>query len=224
MPLLMLKTTVFLSSLAPLLWYLYAAWSDNLGANPIEAATRGLGTWALNFLLITLAVTPLIKLSGWRWPIHLRRMLGLFCYFYAVLHLTSYLWLDKFFFWDEIWQDILKRPYITVGMLALVLLTPLAATSNNFSIRRLGGPMWAKLHRLVYLIAILALTHYFLLVKFDITTPLAYAAVLTALLGIRLYWRQRRLRRVRGAANGEARSPLKVLSIPLRLIPGLARR
>jgi sulfoxide reductase heme-binding subunit YedZ len=190
MPVGILKSLVFLLSLLPLAYYGWGAWHDTLGANPIEAVTRGMGTWTLNFLLITLAVTPLRKLTGWHAALRLRRMLGLFTFFYAVLHLTSYLWFDQFFDWGEIAQDILKRPFITVGMAAFVLLVPLAATSTNAAIRRLGGRRWQALHRTVYVIGILAVLHYSWLVKADQSQPLLYGGILAVLLGLRAWWRE----------------------------------
>lgn len=190
MPVAALKIVVFALSLLPLAYYGWGAWHDTLGANPIEAVTRGMGTWTLNFLLITLAVSPLRKLTGWNILIRLRRMLGLFTFFYAVLHLTSYLWFDQFFDWREIAQDILKRPFITVGMAAFALLVPLAATSSNFAIRRLGGRRWQALHRTVYAIGILAVLHYSWLVKADQSQPLLYGGILFVLLGLRAWWRE----------------------------------
>ena len=190
MPVGILKSLVFILSLLPLAYYGWGAWHDALGANPIEAVTRGMGTWTLNFLLITLAVTPLRKLTGWHAVLRLRRMLGLFSFFYAVLHLTSYLWFDQFFDWGEIAQDILKRPFITVGMAAFVLLIPLAATSTNAAIRRLGGRSWQALHRTVYAIGILAVLHYSWLVKADQSQPLLYGGILAVLLGLRAWWRE----------------------------------
>jgi methionine sulfoxide reductase heme-binding subunit len=184
-----LKGSLFVLCLVPLGRLFYGLYADTLGANPIEFITRDLGTWALNFLLITLAVTPLRKLSGWHWLIRLRRMLGLYAFFYALLHLSSYLWLDQFFDWIEIFKDILKRPFITVGMLTFLLLLPLAVTSNNWMIRRLGGRRWQWLHRLIYPIAMLAVLHYFWLVKKDLTQPLIYAGMLAFLLGLRLMWK-----------------------------------
>lgn len=181
-----LKALVFALALIPLGYYGRGLWQDSLGANPIEAVTRGLGTWTLNFLLITLAVTPLRKLTGLHVVLRLRRMLGLFCFFYACLHLTSYLWFDQFFDWSEIVKDILKRPFITVGMAAFVLLLPLAATSNNFAIRHLGGRRWQLLHRSVYVIAILAVLHYSWLVKADQSQPLLYGGILAVLLAFRI--------------------------------------
>ncbi len=186
----LLKILVFILALLPLAYYGWGAWHDTLGANPVEAVTRGMGTWTLNFLLITLAVTPLRKLTGWHAALRLRRMLGLFTFFYAVLHLTSYLWFDQFFAWGEIARDILERPFITVGMAAFVLLVPLAATSNNFAIRRLGGRRWQSLHRTVYVIAILAVLHYGWLVKADPSQPLLYGGLVVVLLGLRAWWRE----------------------------------
>ena len=185
MSLAVLKTLAFLFSLLPLGYYAWSAWHDTLGANPIEAVTRGLGTWALNFLIITLAVTPLRKLTGWHMLMRLRRMLGLYVFFYAALHLTSYLWFDQFFDWGKIAKDILKRPFITVGMATFFLLVPLAATSNQFAIKRLGGRRWQNLHRTAYACAILAVLHYSWLVKADQSQPLLYAGILTLLLGLR---------------------------------------
>lgn len=181
-----LKSLVFTLALLPLAYYGWGLWHDTLGANPIEAVTRGMGTWALNFLLITLTVTPLRKLSGWNTVGRLRRMLGLFCFFYASLHLTSYLWFDQFFDWSEIAKDILKRPFITIGMAAFVLLVPLAATSHNAAIRRMGGKRWQALHRTVYGIAIFAVLHYSWLVKADQSQPLLYGSILALLLGYRV--------------------------------------
>lgn len=188
-----IKAVLFLLGLLPALRLLVDAlvWPENLGANPIELITRDLGTWALNFLLITLAVTPVRHATGWHWLIRLRRMLGLFSFFYAALHLLSYLWLDQFFDWSEIWLDILKRPFITVGMLAFMLLVPLALTSNNAMIKRLGGRAWQKLHRLAYLLSMLAVLHYIWLVKRDLTQPFIYAAILAVLLLNRLLRWQR---------------------------------
>lgn len=184
-----LKALLFLLCLTPLAYYGWGVWQDSLGANPIETLTRGLGTWTLNFLLITLAVTPLRRLSGWNWLIRLRRMLGLFVFFYVCLHLTTYLWLDQFFDWTAIAKDILKRPFITAGMAAFLLLIPLAATSTNAMVRRLGGRRWQALHRSIYPIGIIAVLHYWWLVKADTTQPAIYALILAALLGARVWWR-----------------------------------
>ena len=180
-----LKLVLFILCLVPLVRLAWGAWHDALGANPIEFILRSLGTWTLNFLLITLTVSPLRKLCNWHWLLRLRRMLGLYAFCYALLHLVSYLWLDQFFDWQAIGKDILKRPFITVGMSTFLLLLPLAATSSNTMIKRLGGRRWQQLHRSVYAIAILGVVHYWWLVKRDITLPALYAALLGLLLGIR---------------------------------------
>lgn len=180
---------IFIICLLPAAWYLWGLQADTLGANPIEAVTRGLGTWGLHFLLITLAVTPLRKYSGWTWLIRLRRMLGLFAFFYVCLHLTTYLWLDQFFDWSAIVKDVWKRPFITVGMTAFTLLLPLALTSNNAAIRMLGGRRWQAVHRSIYVIAMLAVLHYAWMVKADMTWPLLYSGLLIVLLGLRIVWR-----------------------------------
>ncbi len=193
-----IKAVLFLACLLPLAHLVYGIFTDNLGANPIEAVIRGLGDWALRMLLLTLTVTPLRRISGWHWLLRLRRMLGLFVFFYALLHVVCYIWVDQFFDWAAILADILKRPFITVGFTAFVLLIPLAATSNNAMIRRLGGRRWQSLHRAVYAISILAVVHYWWMVKIDITQPALYAAILTLLLGSRLYWRWRDLVTQRG--------------------------
>jgi sulfoxide reductase heme-binding subunit YedZ len=184
-----IKAVLFALCLVPLAHLGWGAWNDQLGANPIEFVTRSLGTWTLNLLLLTLTVTPLRKATGWAWLTRLRRMLGLFAFFYAALHLSSYLWLDQFFDWTAIAKDILKRPFITVGMAAFLLLVPLAVTSNNGMIRRLGGRRWQILHRSIYPIGIFSVTHYWWLVKKDIALPAIYAAILATLLGLRLLWR-----------------------------------
>ncbi len=190
-----LKILLFLICLLPLARLSWGAWQDSLGANPIEFIQRSLGTWTLNFLLITLLVSPARKLSGWHWLLRLRRMLGLYAFCYALLHLASYLWLDQFFDWQAIAKDILKRPFITVGMSAFILLLPLAATSSNAMVRRLGGRRWQQLHRSVYAISLLGVVHYWWLVKRDITLPVLYAALLAVLLGIRALWREQERRR-----------------------------
>jgi sulfoxide reductase heme-binding subunit YedZ len=181
----LLKVSVFLACLIPLARLGWLGYADRLGANPIEFVTRSLGTWALTFLLITLAVTPLRKLGGWQWLIKLRRMLGLFAFFYACLHFLTWVWLDQFFDLHDIYKDVLKRPFITVGFASFLLLIPLALTSTNAMVRRLGGKRWQRLHRLVYLIAIGGVVHYWWLVKKDITQPAIYAAILAVLLGYR---------------------------------------
>ena len=193
-----IKPLIFILALGPLAWLVSAALAGHLGANPIEAVTRSLGDWALRFLLLTLAITPLRRFSGWRWPLRFRRMLGLYAFFYAALHLTSYIVLDQFFYWPGIWEDIIKRPYITVGMLSFLLLIPLAVTSTYGMMRRLGKN-WQRLHRLVYLIAIGAVLHFYMLVKADTREPLLYAGILLVLLLARLQRKPAWLKRlVRG--------------------------
>ena len=184
-----MKITVFLLALIPLANLGISAYLDSLGANPIEKITRTTGYWALTFLLISLTITPLRRVSGWNWLMRLRRMLGLFVFFYASLHFLTYLVLDQFFDWASIVNDIVKRPYITVGFPAFILLVPLAITSNNRMIKLLGGKRWLLLHRLVYLCAVGGVVHYWWLVKKDLTNPLTFAVLLGLLLGIRLiYW------------------------------------
>lgn len=180
------KPLVFAVAAAPFGWLLWLAVSDGLGANPIEAITRYTGDWTLRFLLITLAVTPLRELCGWSWLMRMRRMLGLFAFFYALLHFATYLVLDQFFAWRHIIDDIAERPYITVGFVCFVLLIPLAVTSSNAMMRRLGGRRWKRLHRSVYFIAIGGVVHFLWLVKADVREPLVYAAVLALLLAYRL--------------------------------------
>ena len=180
----MSKPLVFLLCLLPVLMLAWLLYTNQLGANPIEEIANTTGEWTLRFLLITLLATPLKRLFSWSWPIRVRRMLGLFAFFYASLHLATYLWLDQFFDWGEIWLDILDRPFITVGMLAFVLLLPLALTSNHTMVRRLGRN-WKRLHRLAYIIPLLGVIHYWWLVKADVLEPLVYGVVLAGLLGFR---------------------------------------
>jgi sulfoxide reductase heme-binding subunit YedZ len=158
----------------------------SLGANPIATAMNTIGLWTLILLLATLACTPLKIVFGWNWPLALRRMLGLCAFTYACLHFTIYLVLDQFFAWGEIWKDISKRKFITVGFLALVLLVPLAVTSTNKMVKRLGFARWKRLHRLVYVIAALGVVHFLWRVKADTREPFIYGAVLLLLLGLRL--------------------------------------
>ena len=186
-----LKAALFAACLLPAARLGWLAAQDALGANPIEALTRGLGDWALNFLLITLVITPLRRVTNWSWLGRLRRMLGLFAFFYAVLHVAGYVVLDQWFAWDEILKDIAKRPFITVGFVTFAILTVLAATSTNGMVRRLGGLRWQRLHRTVYLAALLAVLHYVWMVKIDVAQPAVYGAIVAFLLGIRLYWRLR---------------------------------
>jgi len=180
------KAAVFIAALGPLARLILGFYWDALGANPIELITRSTGTWTLVFLLITLAVTPVRRITGQNWLLRLRRMLGLFAFFYASLHFTTYIWLDQFFDVSAVWKDIVKRPFITIGFAAFLLLIPLALTSTNAMVRRLGARRWLLLHRLIYVIATFGVIHYWWLVKRDLTQPAIYAAVLALLLGFRI--------------------------------------
>lgn len=192
------KAAVFALALVPLAELVAGAFyfPEWLGANPAEFINRATGRWTLRFLLITLAVTPLRMLTGWHWLLRFRRMLGLFAFFYAVTHFTSYAGFDRVFELDEILKDIAKRPFITVGFTALLLLIPLAVTSTNAMVRRLGARRWLALHRLVYLIAPLGVLHFWWMVKADVTQPAIYAAILAVLLGYRVTVRLRERPRV----------------------------
>jgi sulfoxide reductase heme-binding subunit YedZ len=192
----------WLACLLPLAWLAFGVYADRLGANPIEYLTRATGDWTLRLLLATLAVTPLRQLTGWHGLVRLRRMLGLYAFFYASLHLTTYLWLDQFFDWPEIVRDIAKRPFVTLGFAAFVLMLPLAATSTDAMMRRLGGRNWLRLHRTVYAVAVLGVAHYWWLVKKDLTEPVAYAALLGLLFALRLWHRRRQRERVALHAGG----------------------
>ncbi|MCW9013647.1 MAG: sulfoxide reductase heme-binding subunit YedZ [Gammaproteobacteria bacterium] len=163
----------------------YGAFTNSLGVNPVETMTRNTGDWALYFLLITLAVTPLRQVSGWSGLIRFRRMFGLYVFFYACLHFLTYVWFDQYFDWNEILKDIIKRPFITIGFVCLLLLTPLAVTSTNKMMRRLKKN-WQKLHQLVYPISLLAVLHYFLMIKADYAEALIVLFILCLLLGYRL--------------------------------------
>ena len=180
-----LKPVVFLVCLLPLSWLIYGFINDQLGANPFEVLTRETGEWTLRFLLLTLAMTPLRRLSGSAAPVRFRRMLGLYSFFYVCVHLLTYLWLDHFFDWQEILTDIIKRPYITIGMLAFILLIPLALTSTKTMMRRVGK-RWKPLHKLVYLIGILGSLHFLLLVKADLLEPIIYIIILLLLFALRI--------------------------------------
>src|ERR1039457_6877835 len=177
-----LKPVIFLACLAPLAKLVWRALHAQLGANPIEAITHGTGDWTLTFLLITLSVTPVRKLTRQYWLIGLRRMFGMFAFFYGTLHLTTYVWLDKFFDVREMLADIAKRRFITAGMTAFALMIPLALTSTKWSIRKMGGRRWQVLHRLIYFSAAAGVIHYIWLVKADLKKPLEYASVLGVLI------------------------------------------
>lgn len=181
------KFLIFTNALVPLGFLAWDAYFQKLGANPVEFFLRTTGVLTLLFLLITLAVTPLRKMFGWNQLIKFRRMLGLFSFFYAFLHLVTYSIFDKALNLPAIAADIWQRPFIAVGMAAFFLLTPLAATSTNAMIKRLGGKNWARLHKLTYLIAILGVIHFWMIVKSDLTYPLLFGSVLVMLLGYRIY-------------------------------------
>ena len=194
-----LKVVVWGACLAPLALLVYRAWNDDLGANPISFITNTLGDWTIRILLASLAMTPLRIVFGLSWPITLRRLLGLFAFFYVCLHFSVWIVLDFFFDWPRMWADIVKRPYITLGMLGLTSLIPLAATSTTGMIRRLGARNWTRLHRLAYLAGICGVLHYIWLAKVGVRDPYWYAVALALLLGVRAWaWGRHAVRR-RGA-------------------------
>ena len=181
------KGTLFIVFLMPLVVLLFGLLNEQLGANPIEVLTRDTGQWALRFLLISLSISPLRLLFGWHFLAPIRRMVGLYCFFYASVHMLLYIWLDQFFNLGDIIDDIIERPFITVGVISFLALIPLAVTSNDKMKKRLGSERWKKLHSLVYFIGMAGALHFFMLVKKDITEPLIYIAILVILLGIRLF-------------------------------------
>jgi sulfoxide reductase heme-binding subunit YedZ len=199
---------VFLASLGPAAWLVWAAVTNNLSADPLKDITLETGVWTLRFLCITLAITPLRRLTGWNAAIRFRRMAGLFAFFYGTIHFLIWVVADRFAGLDfpdgivalstlrnlakSVGEDILKRPYITVGFTALMLMVPLAVTSTAGMIRRLGGKRWNQLHRLVYASAIAGVIHYWWLVKADVSRPQAYAIVVGLLLAFRVWWARRR--------------------------------
>lgn len=180
------RVSVFVLALVPLARIVLGALGGGLGGNPIEEMLHRTGWWALAFLIMTLSVTPVRRLTGIGWLVKLRRMLGLYAFFYASLHFGIYVGVDQFFAWEYILEDIGERPYITVGFTALLILVPLAATSTKGMIRRLGGKRWRRLHRLVYVAAALGVLHFLWLVKADIREPVIFGAILATLLGYRL--------------------------------------
>jgi sulfoxide reductase heme-binding subunit YedZ len=195
----LVKPVVFLAALTPFVVLVVRAFTDNLGANPIGEITGETGTWTLRLIVATLAVTPIRRITGWNSIIQLRRMIGLFAFFYATLHFTTYICLDQFFDFQSIVKDVAKRPFITVGFTAFVLLIPLAITSTKEMVRRLGGKRWQILHRLVYVTAIAGVIHYLWLVKADTQRPLTYGAIVAVLLLFRLtkYFVEKRRERQR---------------------------
>jgi sulfoxide reductase heme-binding subunit YedZ len=190
------KLLVFVVALAPFLWLAMRALTGRLSVNPIEDITLTTGIWTLRFLVITLAITPLRRITGWNRLIQYRRMLGLFAFFYAVLHVSTYVVLDLFFAWDLIITDIAKRPFITAGVLAFTAMIPLAFTSTKGWIRRLGR-RWQQLHRLIYLSAIAASVHYLWKVKVAVGSPVYYATIVGLLLMFRVVWHLSQARRKR---------------------------
>lgn len=182
----MRKVAIFILCLIPAIWLVAAALTDHLSANPIKDITEQTGTWTLRFLLVTLCVTPIRKITGWNDVIKYRRMLGLFAFFYGFLHFLTYAWLDQFFSIPDILKDVSKRPFITAGFLGFVVMVPLAVTSTKKWIARLGGKNWQFLHRLTYVSSIGGVVHYLWLVKSDIEAPVIYGVVLAALLGFRM--------------------------------------
>jgi sulfoxide reductase heme-binding subunit YedZ len=185
------RIVLFTNGLVPALLLAWDAYHRKLGANPIEFATRATGVLTLVFLFITLAVTPLRKLTGANWLVRFRRLVGLYAFFYGSLHFLTYVWFDKFFSGREIVEDVRARPFITIGMASFLLLVPLAVTSTNGMIKRLGGKRWAKLHKLTYVAAIGGVIHYYMGVKADTTIPILFALLLAVLLGYR--WVRSRL-------------------------------
>jgi sulfoxide reductase heme-binding subunit YedZ len=187
---------VWLACLAPLVWLAWKGFNGDLGANPIETLIRQLGVWGLRLLLVGLAITPAARIFKQPRLARFRRTVGLFAFSYIVLHLCSYIGIDLFFDFGQLWKDILKRPFITLGMLGFVLLIPLAVTSTNGWVIRMGRAAWQRLHWLIYLIVPLGVAHYYLLVKADHRPPLIYAAILTVLMGWRLWdaWTRRAAR------------------------------
>lgn len=182
-----LKVAVWAFCLTPLAQLAWWVWTDDLGPNPIDAVTRWLGNWTMRWLLASLSMTPLRLLFGLSWPITLRRLLGLFAFCYATLHFAVWIVVDHFFDWPTMGADIVKRPYITVGLSALVLLVPLAATSTAGMVKRLGAPAWRRLHRVVYLIGVLAILHFLWLAKVGRVAPYVYGGWLALVLGVRVW-------------------------------------
>lgn len=180
------KLVLFINALVPLALMLWDLYRHRVGANPLEFVTRTTGMLTLVFLIISLAVTPLRRTTGLNWLVRFRRMLGLFAFFYGVLHLMTYVAFDRFFHLSTVPADIFKRPFIAIGMTAFLLMVPLALTSTDKMVKRLGGKRWAVLHRIVYLSGVLGVLHYYMLVKSDIRLPITFAFVLALLLGFRI--------------------------------------
>jgi sulfoxide reductase heme-binding subunit YedZ len=212
------KPLAFVAALGPVAWLIWAAVTGNLSANPLSDITNETGLWALRFLCITLAITPLRRLTGWHGVIRFRRMAGLFAFFYGTLHFLIYVIADRFAGLDfpdgivawstvvnllaSVGADIYERPFITIGFTALMLMLPLAATSTAGMIRRLGGARWQALHRLVYAAGVAGVVHYYWLVKADVRSPILYATIVGALLAFRVYWS-----RMKGTSTARVRQP-----------------
>jgi len=190
------KPVLVVLALSPVAYLAWGFFHDALGANPIEMLTRETGVWTLRFIVATLVITPLRRLTRWNALVKYRRMLGLFAFFYGSVHLTTYVWLDQFFDVPGIVKDVLKRPFITMGMIAFLGMLPLALTSTTGWIRRLGGKRWQAIHRLIYLTAICGVIHYYWLVKADVARPIRYAAIVGVLFAARVIYRLR-MRRAR---------------------------
>jgi sulfoxide reductase heme-binding subunit YedZ len=212
------KPAVFIASLGPVAWLTWAGLTGNLSVNPLSDLTNETGLWTIRFLCLSLAITPLRRLTGWNWTIKFRRMLGLYAFFYGTLHFLVYVIADRFAGLDfpdgivswttvrnlamSVSADIYKRPFITIGFTTLMLLLPLAITSTTGWIRRMGGKRWAQLHRLAYVAGVTAVVHYYWLVKADVRSPYLYAAIVAVLLGVRIYWS-----RVKAAASIRVQQP-----------------
>lgn len=185
-----IKSSLFVLALVPFLRLVWAVYTDNLGANPLEFIARDTGDWTLYFLCMTLSITPIRRMMNWPWLLKLRRMVGLYAFFYASLHFLTFLWFDHFFDIAELLADVAKRPFILVGFLAFLLLIPLAVTSTNKMVRRMGATNWQLLHKLVYVTICLGVLHYFWMKagKHDLSQPILFASIVAILLGLRVYW------------------------------------
>lgn len=199
----LIKAVVFVAALLPFARLVLYIILDRLGANPVEFITRSTGDWTLYFLIFTLAITPLRRLGNWVWLTRLRRMLGLYAFFYACLHFLTFLWFDHFFDLKEMWKDVVKRPFITVGFIAFVLLVPLAVTSTNAMVKRLTYPRWQALHRLIYVIAALGVLHFFWMRagKNNFGDPILYGGIIAVLLLMRVGWAIGQRRKAAAAAR-----------------------
>ena len=208
------KALIFLACATPAVWLLTRTLTGRLGINPVEDLELTTGIWALRFLVFTLLVTPIRRVTGWNRIIQYRRMLGLFAFFYAMLHFLTYVWLDQFFDLSGILKDVAKRPFITAGFVGFSAMVPLALTSTAGWIRRLGGRRWNRLHKLVYLAALAGVVHYYWLVKADVSRPVRYGVVLALLLAARVWF----------AYNARHASTSRPAPVPARRVPDAAAR